>query len=79
MSGLSHCTRCHRCLWSNHEYALLGSFGSHDFDVTQVLSWLSAGALRPPPFHEVSLADAIPTIETATVSGLSGGRLIVVP
>lgn len=66
-------------LWSNHEYSLVGSFGSHDFDLTQVLTWLSTGALHPPPFQEVSLTDAVPAIERSTESGVEGGRLIVVP
>lgn len=66
-------------LWSNHEYELVGSFGSHEYDLTQVLAWLSSGKLHAPRLQEVSLEDAIPAMLAAAAGSEPHGRLIVTP
>ena len=67
-------------LWARHEYALLGSFGSHRRDVEQVLAWLADGSLQAPERETTPLAGAEVVIK-ALASGArsSAGRLIVTP
>jgi threonine dehydrogenase-like Zn-dependent dehydrogenase len=67
-------------LWARHEYALLGSFGSHRRDVDQVLAWLADGTLRPPATEQTPLEGAEHVImDLADGSRPSSGRLIVIP
>ncbi|MGZ8784742.1 MAG: zinc-binding dehydrogenase [Acidimicrobiia bacterium] len=67
-------------LWARHEYALLGSFGSHRRDVEQILEWLADGTLRAPALEEIPLEGAeLIIMELASGSRPATGRLMVCP
>jgi alcohol dehydrogenase, propanol-preferring len=67
-------------LWSNHEYNLLGSYGSYPGDTARVLRALEAGTVTPPATHLVPLADATELI-MSLVNGArrEATRYVVVP
>lgn len=67
-------------LWARHEYALVGSFGSHRRDVEQVMQWLADGTLQSPSLEEIPLEGADRVITAlATGDRVSRGRLMVIP
>lgn len=66
-------------LWSNHEYALLGSYGSMPGDAATVLDGLASGDLRPPPVIPATLDDAVAALRSLATGGTGGGRLVVRP
>jgi threonine dehydrogenase-like Zn-dependent dehydrogenase len=67
-------------LWARHEYALLGSFGSHRRDVEQVLAWLADGTLQSPTLEQIPLQGAEQVIaDLAAGVRESTGRLMVLP
>jgi len=78
--GVEPLTTVPPVLWARHEYALIGSFGSHRRDVEQVLEWLADGTLQAPALEQLPLNGAEPVI-TALANGSrpSAGRLMVVP
>jgi len=78
--GLERVTTVPPVLWSNNEYALVGSYGSLPGDAELVLAGLSAGDLKPPPITHASLDDAAaPILEMAAGTRRVVGRLVVLP
>lgn len=61
-------------LWSNHEYALMGSYGSLPGDTQRVLDALSAGTVLPPRTIDVPLADGSALLESLVAGQRSGGE-----
>jgi propanol-preferring alcohol dehydrogenase len=59
-------------LWSNHEYALMGSYGSLPGDTQRVLDALSAGTVVPPLTIDVPLADGAALLESLVAGQRSG-------
>jgi len=67
-------------LWARHEYALVGSFGSHRRDVEQVMQRLADGTLQSPSLEDIPLEGADRVITAlATGDRVSRGRLMVIP
>ncbi|HEY5578755.1 MAG TPA: zinc-binding dehydrogenase, partial [Acidimicrobiia bacterium] len=67
-------------LWASHEYALVGSFGSHRRDAERVLELLAEGAVHGPPIEIVSFKDARRRIlGAASGKRTPAGRMVVVP
>ena len=78
--GMEPLTTLPPVLWARHEYALLGSFGSHRRDVEQVLDWLADGTLQAPVLEKIPL-DGAEEIIMALAPGrrAAAGRLMVIP
>jgi len=67
-------------LWSNHEYALMGSYGSLPGDTRRVLEALSAGTVVPPRTVDVPLADGPALLESLVAGQARGhGRPVIRP
>jgi propanol-preferring alcohol dehydrogenase len=78
--GLEPLTTLPPVLWARHEYALLGSFGSHRRDVEQVLGRLAYHTLQPPHLERIPLDGAERVIRArAKGAGIAAGRLLVIP
>lgn len=67
-------------LWSNHEYSLLGSYGSQPGDTARVLDALAAGTVTAPQVRQVPLAEATDLIMSlAAGAARDATRYVVVP
>ncbi|MDH3396669.1 MAG: zinc-binding dehydrogenase, partial [Acidimicrobiia bacterium] len=78
--GLEPLTTLPPVLWARHEYALLGSFGSHRRDVEQILDWLSDRTLVAPALEQTPLEGAeLVIMSRANGSRPAKGRLMVIP
>jgi propanol-preferring alcohol dehydrogenase len=66
-------------VWAMSEYELRGSFGSLAGDSEQVLEWLAAGTIVPPPLAPVAIDEAPARIIEEAAGPRSRLRLVVVP